>query len=64
MRGRFLVQTELGQIETILYLFLMFFQGFNFHSFLLDESSALNIYFTLGPAQIYNISDHCFVAIL
>ena len=32
--------------------------------FLLDESSAVNIYFTLGPAQIYNISDHCFVAIL
>ena len=24
----------------------------------------VNIYFTLAPAQVYNISDHCFVAIL
>ena len=27
-----------------------------------DQFTAVNIYFTLGPAQVYNISDHCFVA--
>ena len=29
-----------------------------------SQYTAVNIYFTLGPAQIYNISDHCIVAIL
>ena len=26
--------------------------------------TAVNIYFTLGQAQVYNISDHCMMAIL
>ena len=29
-----------------------------------SQYTAVNIYFTLGPAQVYNISDHCIVAIL
>ena len=26
--------------------------------------TAVNIYFTLGPAQVHNISDHCMMAVL
>ena len=54
------------------------FQGSIFHSFFIwvkasylecdldyDQfTAALTIYFKLGLAQVYNISDHCFVAIL
>ena len=29
-----------------------------------DQFSAVTIYFKLGLAQVYNISDHCVVAIL
>ena len=31
---------------------------------MIPQLTAVNIYFMLGPAQVYNISDHCFVAIL
>ena len=30
---------------------------------MIDQFTAVNIYFMLGPDQVYNISDHCFVAI-